>query len=121
MPSTQAKQFLAHVRKKDDGSFDIHELEEHLREVAKGAAKFAETFGSSDWGFLAGLWHDLGKYSVEFQRRIESVSGYDLEAHLEGQPSRVDHSTAGAQHARDQFGLHGRILAYLIAGCRQAI
>ena len=115
-PPTQAKQYLAHVRKKDDGSFEIHELEEHLREVAKGAAKFAETFGSSDWGSIAGLWHDLGKYSAEFQRRIKSVSGYDSDAHLEGQPGRVDHSTAGAQHAIDQFGPHGRILAYLIAG-----
>ena len=116
MPPTQEKQYLAHVRKKEDGSFEIHELETHLREVARGTEKFAETFGSSDWGFLAGLWHDLGKYSAEFQRRIESVSGYDPEAHLEGQPGRVDHSTAGAQHAIAQFGLHGRILAYLIAG-----
>ena len=113
---TQAKQYLAHVRKKDDGSFEIHELETHLREVARGTENFAETFGSSDWGFLAGFWHDLGKYSAEFQRRIESVSGYDPEAHLEGQPGRVDHSTAGAQHAIAQLGLHGRILAYLIAG-----
>ena len=116
MPPAQSKQFLAHVRQKEDGSFDEHALEEHLRQVAKGAAKFAETFGSSDWGFLAGLWHDLGKYSAEFQRRIKAVSGYDAEAHLEGQPGRVDHSTAGAQHAIGQFGLHGRILAYLIAG-----
>ncbi|MDE0146553.1 MAG: CRISPR-associated helicase Cas3' [Nitrospira sp.] len=112
----QAKQYLAHVRKKNDGSFEIHDLEKHLREVARGAEKFAETFGSSDWGYLAGLWHDLGKYSAEFQRRIKSVSGYDLDAHLEGQPSRIDHSTAGALYAIDQFGLHGRILAYLIAG-----
>lgn len=112
----QAKQYLAHVRKKDDGSFDIHDLEKHLREVGRSAAIFAETFGGSDWGFLAGLWHDLGKYSVEFQQRIKSVSGYDSEAHLEGQAGRVDHSTAGAQHAIEQFGLHGRILAYLIAG-----
>ena len=116
MPPTQAKQYLAHVRKKDDGSFEIHALEEHLSEVAKSAAKFAETFGSSDWGSIAGLWHDLGKYSAEFQRRIKSVSGYDTEAHLEGQHGRVDHSTSGAQHAIEQFGLHGRILAYLIAG-----
>lgn len=116
MPPAQSKQYLAHVRQKDDGSFEIHDLEEHLREVAKGAEKFAETFGSSDWGFLAGLWHDLGKYSAEFQRRIKSVSGYDPEAHLEGQPGRVDHSTAGALYAIDQFRLHGRILAYLIAG-----
>ena len=57
MPPAQSKEYLAHVRQKEDGSFEIHELEKHLREVAKGAAKFAETFGSSDWGFLAGLWH----------------------------------------------------------------
>lgn len=116
MLSAQSKRYLAHVRQKDDGSFDEHALEEHLREVAKGAAKFAETFGSSDWGFLAGIWHDLGKYSAEFQRRIKFVSGYDPEAHLEGHLGRVDHSTAGAQHAIAQLGLPGRILAYLIAG-----
>ncbi len=116
MPSKQPKQYLAHVRQKEDGSFDEHALEEHLREVAKGAAKFAEIFGNSDWGFLAGIWHDLGKYSAEFQQHIKASSGYDVEAHLEGQSDRVDHSTAGAQRAVDQFGLHGRILAYLIAG-----
>ena len=116
MPPVQSKQYLAHVRQNDDGSFEIHELEKHLREVARGAERFAKPFGSADWGFLAGLWHDLGKYSAEFQRRIKSVSGYDVEAHLEGQPWRVDHSTAGARHAIDQFGVHGRILAYLIAG-----
>ncbi len=116
MPSTQSKRYLAHVRQKDGVSFEEHDLEKHLREVARGAEKFSENFGSSDWGFLAGLWHDLGKYSVEFQRYIKSVSGYDAEAHLEGPVGRVDHSTAGAQYAVDQFGLHGRILAYLIAG-----
>ena len=107
---------LAHVRQRDDGSFEVHDLEEHLRKVAMGAEKFAENFGSQDWGFLAGLWHDLGKYSAEFQQRIKSVSGYDSEAHLEGQSGRVDHSTAGAQHAIEKFGVHGRVLAYLIAG-----
>ncbi len=53
---------------------------------------------------------------MEFQRRIKSVTGYDLDAHLEGPVGRVDHSTAGAQYAVDQFGLRGRILAYCIAG-----
>ena len=96
--------------------FALHDLDEHLRGVGQCAEEHARVFGSGDWAQVAGLWHDLGKYSAEFQQRIKSVSGYDTEAHLEGHPGRVDHSTAGAQHAIAQFGLRGRILAYLIAG-----
>ena len=107
--------YLAHVRC-DGETFALHDLNEHLRGVGKLAEAYAQVFGSGDWARVAGVWHDLGKYSAEFQRRIKSVSGYDTAAHLEGQAGRVDHSTAGAQHAVDQFGLHGRILAYLIAG-----
>lgn len=110
------KQFLAHVRENEDGSHDIHDLADHLRKVAELAGSFAREFGSQDWARLAGLWHDLGKYAAEFQRRIKSLSGYDPEAHLEGSIGRVDHSTAGALHAVEQFGPYGRILAYLIAG-----
>lgn len=40
-------------------------LERHLREVAALAGEFADAFGAKDWGCLAGLWHDLGKYSRE--------------------------------------------------------
>ena len=40
-----------------------HMLEEHLRSVAKLAKSFADEFGSGEWAYLAGLWHDLGKYS----------------------------------------------------------
>ena len=34
--------------------------EEHLKETAEKAAQFAAEFGSGDWAYLAGLWHDLG-------------------------------------------------------------
>jgi CRISPR-associated endonuclease/helicase Cas3 len=40
-----------------------HRLEEHLKGTAELAASFAAEFGSIEWGRLAGLWHDLGKYS----------------------------------------------------------
>lgn len=80
------------------------------------AAEFAAAFGSSDWARVAGLWHDLGKYHPEFQRYIASVTGYDAEAHLEGAPGRVDHSTLGAVHALERMDEVGRILAYIIAG-----
>lgn len=114
MTEESPPQFIAHVREDHDGKFVIHELEDHLCDVAKLAGEFAQEFGSRDWAHVAGVWHDLGKYTKEFQQRIKAVSGYD--AHLEGQAGRVDHSTAGASYAVEQFDVHGRILAYLIAG-----
>ncbi|MFZ1547524.1 MAG: CRISPR-associated helicase Cas3' [Candidatus Nitrotoga sp.] len=116
MNGKQENLALAHVRQDDGGEWREHLLDEHLRGVAKLAAAFAADFDASEWASIAGLWHDLGKYSTEFQRYIKTVSGYDAEAHIEGAPGRVDHSTAGAIHAVRQFGAHGRILAYLIAG-----
>jgi CRISPR-associated endonuclease/helicase Cas3 len=107
---------LAHVRQDERGDWHEHLLDEHLRGVAVLAADFAADFNSSDWASLAGLWHDLGKYREAFQHYIKKVSGYDAEAHIEGAPGRVDHSTAGAIHAMEKLGMHGRILAYLIAG-----
>ena len=107
---------LAHVRQDERGDWHEHPLDEHLRGVAVMAADFAAVFESADWANIAGIWHDLGKYSSEFQHYIKTVSGYDAEAHIEGKAGRVDHSTAGAIHAMRQFGAQGRILAYLIAG-----
>ncbi|MDL1978963.1 MAG: CRISPR-associated helicase Cas3' [Deltaproteobacteria bacterium] len=89
-------------------------LEEHLKNVAERARLFAESFGAGDWGYLSGLWHDLGKYSEEFQQRLGVPEGND--AHIETKPGRVDHSTAGAQHAFKLLKDKGKILAYAIAG-----
>ncbi len=36
-------------------------LDEHLLNVAEFARTFADEFGSGEWAYLAGLWHDLGK------------------------------------------------------------
>jgi CRISPR-associated endonuclease/helicase Cas3 len=104
------------VRQGEDGSFVIHDLEAHLRAVGDLAGEFASTFGHADWGRLAGIWHDLGKYSSAFQNYIARESGFDPEAHIEGGKGRVNHSSAGALHAVEKFGGKGRLLAYLIAG-----
>jgi CRISPR-associated endonuclease/helicase Cas3 len=91
---------IAHVA--EDGR--IHLLEEHLRETARRAGEFAAVFGCGEWGRVAGLWHDLGKYSNEFQRYIR------------GAGSKTDHSSAGAIYAVKRFEKFGRIITYLIAG-----
>lgn len=49
-----------------------HDFEYHLRQVGELAARFASALGSAEWGRLAGLWHDLGKYRGEFRWRLEA-------------------------------------------------
>lgn len=87
---------LAHVKQRDDGTWDHHPLEEHLRCVSSLAGDSAAVFASAEWGRLAGLWHDLGKYQPEFQKYIRSASGFD--AHIETAPGKVKHAIAGAIH-----------------------
>ena len=91
-----------------------HRLEDHLKKVAEMACTFAYDFNAGDWAYLAGVWHDLGKYSKEFQARLMAVS--DPDAHIETKPGRPDHSTAGAQHAYSSLKDKGKLIAYTIAG-----
>ncbi len=80
-------------------------LSDHLRNVADIASKFGDSFGAADIAYAGGLLHDIGKYSSEFQKRLEGV---DI---------RVDHSTAGAREARALYPKHlSRILEYIITG-----
>lgn len=46
---------MAHVWQAKDGSFVVHDLDTHLRAVAKLAARHASAMGSADWAQLAGL------------------------------------------------------------------
>ncbi len=108
--------FIAHVKQLPDGTWVEHALEDHLKKVGDLAADFAHLFSAEDWARVAGYWHDIGKYRLSFQRYIKTVSGYDINAHIENAPGRVDHSTAGALHAKNKLGIRGHILGYLIAG-----
>jgi CRISPR-associated endonuclease/helicase Cas3 len=107
---------VAHVRQDAEGTWKTHGLLEHLRGVAEKAAVFADRFGAGAVAGVAGWLHDLGKFRVGFQGRIRRASGYDPDAHIEGGPGRISHSTAGALLACEQYGVAGRLLAYLIAG-----
>lgn len=79
-------------------------LKDHLKNVAALAGSFAGKFGARDWGYLAGLWHDLGKYQPAFQ------------AKLLGKKASVEHSGAGASHALHENKDKGLPLAFIIAG-----
>jgi CRISPR-associated endonuclease/helicase Cas3 len=79
-------------------------MREHALAVAALAAERAAKFGASELGHAAGLLHDVGKYSLQFQRK------------LAGESLRVDHSTAGARIAAQRYAQLGRLIAYVIAG-----
>jgi len=79
-------------------------LIDHLRAVATLAGSFGTAFGAGEWGHLAGLWHDLGKYRPEFQRR------------LRGEAIAVEHAGAGAALAQQRLPEVGVALAFVIAG-----
>jgi len=94
-------------------------LEEHLKNVADLAKHFAEDFGAGDWAYLAGLWHDIGKYSMDFQSRLHALG--EVDATAETKARRVDHSTAGSQYIFKSLQIKGqkdagKMLAYTIAG-----
>ncbi|MDP8236120.1 MAG: CRISPR-associated helicase Cas3' [Candidatus Erginobacter occultus] len=84
----------------------------HLKNVALLTAEFAEDFHASELGYLAGLWHDLGKYSREFQDYLRRAS----EASAESLPGKVDHSSAGSQYSARTIPFIGYLLSYVIAG-----
>ena len=67
-------------------------LQSHSVNVGKMAAEFARVFGAQEIACQTGKLHDLGKYSLPFQKR------------LEGEVEFVDHSTAGAKIAVERWG-----------------
>ncbi len=88
----------AHIR--EDG--DKQTIREHLENTAELCASFAGVFGCRDLGYLTGLMHDIGKYSVSFQKRL-----------LQDGP-KVDHATAGAFECISE--LHQPHAAFCVAG-----
>lgn len=81
-----ASSYLAHI----SAQGQTQSVFEHLCGTAALAEDFARPFGGEEQAELAGLAHDIGKYSEAFQRR------------LQGAPIQVDHSTAGAVECRQR-------------------
>jgi CRISPR-associated endonuclease/helicase Cas3 len=113
------QRLIAHVRKNDDGSWDVpHDLVEHLTETAELAAGFAKPFNSADWAYATGFAHDAGKSTAEWQDYLKNKSGYgyDEDAHLE-ENGRLDHSSPSAKIVKLLYGDSlGHLLAYAISG-----
>ena len=59
-------------------------VQEHLEKVSLLASQFGETLSMKDEAGLAGLFHDFGKYSKQFQMV------------LSGEAFHIDHALPGA-------------------------
>lgn len=67
--------FIAHIREKDK---QIQTVEEHLLEVKKLAESYGEKINIKHVTGLAGMLHDLGKYTNGFKEYIiEAVNNPD--------------------------------------------
>lgn len=62
--------YLAH---RDQESEREQSLIDHLEKTAELAGQYAEAFGAYQWGYCAGLLHDIGKYSQEFRDEFVEV------------------------------------------------
>ena len=72
-------QYLAHTK-------DMRQqtMKEHAYNVARLSEKFADDFNSSKYAYYIGMYHDIGKYTLPFQKRVR------------GESIRAEHSLAGA-------------------------
>lgn len=99
--------YHAHSTAKGDRS-DWQTLAAHLGAVADLAEQFGRKIGLAKPARLAGLLHDVGKYTPRFQAR------------LAGSTERVDHSTAGASLVREltigKDSIIAELISYAIAG-----
>lgn len=89
--------YIAHIRESDKR---IQTVEEHLLEVKELAESYGEKIGVKHLTGLAGMLHDLGKYTNEFREYIlEAIYNPD------SPPKRgsVDHSTAGGKLLYELF------------------
>jgi CRISPR-associated endonuclease/helicase Cas3 len=105
---------IAHVRQSDQ---QIQTIEDHLIEVKDLAEKSGAKIGIKHLTGLAGVLHDLGKYSNEFRQYIqEAVQNPDAP------PKRgsVDHSTAGGKllyklfHGENKTSAYKAIMAEIV-------
>lgn len=68
--------YLAHIQRKPSGEITaIQSVSEHCHNTAKYAAAALEPVGLSAAGEMAGLLHDLGKYTQKFQSYIKDGIG----------------------------------------------
>jgi len=90
-------------------------LDEHLDAVSEIASRNAKIFSASQWASALGLYHDLGKGTLQWQAYLRNANGIldEFSEYYEGHPTHAD---VGAQWLFKNSKEAGKLLAYCIAG-----
>lgn len=117
---------IAYAHSKENAGPELwHRLDRHLCDVAERARRYAEPWDAGDLTFVAGLWHDIGKYAPDWQAFLREVgkdasaTDADPDQGNGKRPRGPDHSSAGAMHARATLGENtpfARLISFVIAG-----
>ena len=93
------------MRRDLDGNWQVHSSEKHLNMVSQLAEQHAAGFGSADWAYMAGVWHDLDKYRRGFKRYILHSAGErpGCAHRRSGGWTRQAHSATNALGAQQEF------------------
>lgn len=97
-----------------DGNRNIQSNEEHQQGVARITKAFASEFQMGDMGYVMGMLHDKGKEQEEWQKYIQSVTGYNVQfANVKSGPN---HAYVGACVVEKQYPKIAPFIAQPIAG-----
>lgn len=107
-------EYPAHIRKVDDKKY-VQTVEEHCRRVAEIAAELLRDIGLEKTAYLAGIIHDLGKFSENFKNYIEKAANGE-----KVQRGSVNHTFAGVRfllekHSDKQLSGFSDIVLEIIA------
>ncbi len=91
--------FFAHTREAPEGAVEaVQTVGDHCRKTAEYAGRTLEPAGLSAAGYLAGLVHDAGKYTGQFQTYLQD---------RKGRRGSVNHTFAGVRLLLERFFTEG--------------
>lgn len=107
-------EYPAHIRKVDDKKY-VQTVEEHCRGVSEIAAELLRDIGLEKTAYLAGMVHDLGKFSENFKNYIEKAADGE-----KVQRGSVNHTFAGVRfllekHSDEQLSGFSDIVLEILA------
>ncbi len=93
---------VSRLRQDGKGEYVCQSNDEHCRNVAELANKFAASFGMGEWGYVLGQLHDKGKEKHQFQEYIRDANGIPGHSHYTREGKT--HAYVGALEARRIYG-----------------